>query len=111
MSKQCSIGEGCWSVVFISSRVEKKIKKFCAKNKVYKRRWETFKKVIVVSPYHNSVPKTIAKLKSKEPQSNRYRYRNDPVRIIYFVVDSTKQVFPIEINRADDVSYKKRSKR
>jgi mRNA-degrading endonuclease RelE of RelBE toxin-antitoxin system len=86
---------------------------FCAiKHKdVLVGKWSSFESDVTDNPFYHPKAKRIVKLKGKTSfPPGTYRYRKDPLRVIYFPDKSTQTVYPLEAASATDISYKKRTK-
>jgi len=74
-------------------------------------KWSSFESDVTDNPFYHPKAKRIEKLKGKTTfPTGTYRYRKDPLRVIYFPDKSTQTVYPLEAASATDISYKKRTK-
>lgn len=75
------------------------------------RKWPSFESDVTKNPYYHSKSKRIVKLKGKTTfPPGTYRYRKDPLRVIYLPEGGTQIIYPLEAASVTDVSYKKRTK-
>jgi len=75
------------------------------------QKWDYFKADVTKDPYYNPKPKRIVKLKGKTTfPGELYRYKREPLRVIYYPDGSTKTVYTIEAATTTQISYKKRTK-
>jgi len=75
------------------------------------KKWEAFERDVTINPYYHSKYRRIVKLKG--PTSfppGTYRYRNDPLRVIYYPEPKDAIIYPLEAAKVTDVSYKKKTK-
>ena len=67
---------------------------------------------VALNPLYSPVHRRITKLKgSTSYPEGSYRYRKDPLRVVYFPEKSTQTVYTLEAATADSASYKIRSKK
>jgi mRNA-degrading endonuclease RelE of RelBE toxin-antitoxin system len=75
------------------------------------KKWPSFESDVTDNPFYHPKSKRIVKLKGKTSfPPGTYRYRKDPLRVIYFPDKTTQTVYPLEAASATDISYKKRTK-
>ena len=72
------------------------------------KKWSSFEKDVSDNPFFHPKHRRITKLKMSYP-SGTYRYRKDPLRVVYYPDKEKRVVFPLEAATATDISYKKRS--
>lgn len=76
------------------------------------KKWPSFEADVAENPFYNATPKRIAKLKRGSGYPDKtYRYRKDPLRVIYIPNRDNNVVYPIEAASASSASYKRRSKK
>jgi mRNA-degrading endonuclease RelE of RelBE toxin-antitoxin system len=64
---------------------------------------------VTSNPYYHTKPKRIVKLKDSTFPKGTYRYRKDPIRVVYYPEGTTKTVFPLTVDTASKIAYKKKS--
>lgn len=75
------------------------------------KKWEKFKTVVVKDPFYHPKAKRIEKLKTSSYPDGTYRYKDEPLRVVYYPEKSTKTVYPLATGTATSITYKKRSKK
>jgi len=99
-----------WNIAYIDSQHRKEIESQYKSNTALTKRWGDFVRDVTGNPHYHPKQRRIAKLKDKKAfPPGTWRYRNEPIRVVYFPKSSTKEIFPLEVSTADKVSYKKRS--
>ena len=75
------------------------------------KKWTSFEKDVTDNPYFHPKPKRIEKLKgvTSFPRGS-YRYKREPLRVVYIPEGSTKVIYPLGAGTATSISYKKRTK-
>jgi mRNA-degrading endonuclease RelE of RelBE toxin-antitoxin system len=74
-------------------------------------KWDLFKADVTKNPFYNPKPKRIEKLKGEKTfPPGTYRYKREPLRVVYYPESSTKTVFPLEAATSTQISYKKRTR-
>jgi len=75
------------------------------------KKWPKFERDVTTDPYYHPKAKRIEKLKgSKTFPEGTYRYRDDPLRVVYYPEGQKKVVYVLEAASTTDISYKKKSK-
>lgn len=76
------------------------------------KKWPKYKASVTENPFWNHKHRRIRKLKYKSsyPEGS-YRYRDDPLRVIYIPAKSSKIIYTLAAGTASDVGYKKRSRK
>jgi len=75
------------------------------------KKWISFEKDVTSNPFYHPKHKRIMKVKTPAFSPGTYRYKKDPLRVVYFPQKEKKVIYPLEAGTATDISYKKRSKR
>ena len=81
------------------------------KDKLALKKWSKFENSVTEDPFYHPKYRRIAKLKATSYPTGTYRYRDDPLRVVYFPEGLKKIVYPLEAGTVTDISYKKRSKK
>ena len=101
-----------WKIDYLDEKHEKALRKKYTSDKRLEKRWYDFKSDVTKNPYHHPKPRRIVKLKDvKAFLKGTYRYKKEPIRVVYYPKGETKTVYPLEVAKVTDVSYKKRSSR
>lgn len=95
----------------IDPDTEKEAKESIQKKEAALEKWSGYVRDVSANPFHSPVRKRIAKLSDTSYPEGTYRYRKDPLRVVYFPERSTQTVYTLEAATADDASYKIRSKK
>lgn len=75
------------------------------------KKWDAFERDVTTNPYFHSKPRRIKKLKGKTSYpEGAYRYRNDPLRVVYYPEPESAVIYPLEAAKVTDISYKKKTK-
>lgn len=75
------------------------------------KKWPFFESDVTQNPYYHPKFMRIVKLKGKTTfPLGTYRYKRDPLRVVYLPEGSTQTIYPLEAASVTDVSYKKRTK-
>lgn len=72
------------------------------------KRWKDFERDVTSNPYYHPKKGRIEKLKDTSFKGF-YRYRNEPIRVVYHPEGSTKTIYPLDIGSSTDIKYKKKS--
>lgn len=75
------------------------------------KKWPKFETAVTEDPYHHPKPKRIVKLKATDFPEGTWRYRDDPLRVVYYPNKEERIIYPLEAATATNISYKKRSKK
>jgi len=73
------------------------------------RKWPAFVRDVTENPFYHPKHRRIAKLRGNAYPPGTYRYRKDPLRVIYYPERETNTVYPLEAASGKNISYKKRS--
>lgn len=77
-------------------------------DKLALKKWSSFERDVSDNPFYHPKHRRIAKLKVSYPPGT-CRYRNDPLRVVYYPDKVKRVVFPLEAGTTTGISYKKRS--
>lgn len=100
---------GNWKIAYPDSRTEKKIKLLIDSDSYIEGRWEHFENDVSNNPFYHPKPRRIMKLKGITGYPpGTFRYKNEPLRVLYLPNKETKTVYPLEANTTNKISYKKR---
>jgi mRNA-degrading endonuclease RelE of RelBE toxin-antitoxin system len=102
---------GKWTIGYLDEKYEKKIEEKYKSNTQLEKKWKDFKRDVTQNPYYHPKPKRIVKLKDSSYGKGIYRYKNEPIRVVYYPEKSSKIIYPLAVATATDVSYKRRSSR
>jgi mRNA-degrading endonuclease RelE of RelBE toxin-antitoxin system len=73
------------------------------------KKWSSFERDVSDNPFYHPKHKRIRKLKVSSYPPGTYRYKKEPLRVVYYPDKVKRVVFPLEAGTATDMSYKKRS--
>jgi len=101
---------GKWKIGYKDEKHKKEIEKEYQSDTQLKKRWKDFETDVTQNPYYHPKRKRIVKLKdTKSFHKGTYRYRKDPIRVVYYPEKKDKIIYPLEVATVTTVSYKKRS--
>jgi len=74
------------------------------------KKWPKYETSVTQNPFFHIKPKRVKKLASGSsfPEGS-YRFRDDPLRVVYYPDKPSRTVITLSAGTASDVSYKKRS--
>jgi len=75
------------------------------------KKWKKFETAVAKNPFHHPKPKRIEKLQSSTYPKGTWRFKDEPLRVVYYPNKETKVVYPLEAGTATNISYKRRSKK
>lgn len=76
------------------------------------KKWPKFEVSMAENPFYHPKHRRIAKLeKGSAFPPGTYRYRDDPLRVVYYPNKETHIVYPLAAGTATDIPYKKKSKK
>lgn len=75
------------------------------------KKWNKFQTVVTANPFFHPKHKRIVKLKATTYPTGTYRYKDEPLRVVYYPDKKHKIVYPLEAATATKISYKRRSSR
>jgi mRNA-degrading endonuclease RelE of RelBE toxin-antitoxin system len=107
---QSEVDETKWRIGYYDEEHESEILDKATSTKQLSKKWDHFVQDVTANPYHHTKPKRIVKLKDNTifPKGT-WRYRHDPLRVVYYPEGVKKIVYPLEVASATEVSYKKKS--
>jgi mRNA-degrading endonuclease RelE of RelBE toxin-antitoxin system len=105
---QNEIDETRWKIGYQDDDHEKEIKDKANSTAELAKRWKDFERDVTINPYYHHKKGRIEKLKDTAYKGN-YRYRNEPIRVVYYPEGATKTVYPLNVGSSTDIKYKKRS--
>ena len=73
------------------------------------KKWKKYESDVTDSPFFHPKPKRIKKLAGSKFPPGAYRYRNDPLRVVYYPQKGDRTIFTLGAGSASNISYKKRS--
>lgn len=75
------------------------------------KKWASFEIDVTKNPFFHPKYRRIKKLEGKTTfPPGTYRYRKDPLRVVYYPEKETRVVYPLEVATTTQISYKKRTK-
>lgn len=76
------------------------------------KKWPSFEANVADNPFFHPKAKRIKKLeKGTSFPDGTYRYRNDPLRVVYYPDKDDRTVYPLAAGSASNIAYKKKSKK
>lgn len=103
---------GEWKIGYQDEKHRREIEEEYKADTQLEKRWKNFEIDVTHDPYYHPKHKRIVKLKdTKSFPDGTYRYRNDPIRVVYYPEGTNKIIYPLEVATVTTVSYKKRSRR
>jgi len=76
------------------------------------KKWPNFEKDVTSNPFFHPKHRRIVKLKGgKTFPPDSYRYRNNPLTVVYLPEGTTKTIFCLDAASTTQISYKKRSRK
>lgn len=90
---------------------EKEAKTSIRKKQTALEKWQSYHDDVSANPFYSSVPRRVAKLKGTSYPDGTYRYRKDPLRVVYFPEKSTQTIYTLEAATSATAAYKIRSKK
>ena len=107
-----SNSEKDWEVKYLNDsyekKIEKKIKLLSKSGETIIKKWKKFEADVTDNPYQNDTFKRIVKLRPGSGFPDAYRYRNDPLRVVYLPKGEEKVIYPLAVGTTTDIPYKKR---
>ena len=74
------------------------------------KKWPKFETDVSNDPFFHPNHRRISKLEGTQFPKGSYRYRYDPLRVVYYPEKADRIVYPLDAGTSTDISYKKRSK-
>ena len=76
------------------------------------KKWPKFEETVTENPFYHPKHRRIAKLeKGTKFPLGTYRFRDDPLRVVYFPNKESRVVYPLAAGTASNIAYKKKSKK
>jgi len=100
---------GTWKIGYKDERDKKGIEKEYKSDTRLEKKWKDFERDVTRNPFYHPKPKRIEKLRDTPYPDGSWRYKKDPIRVVYYPEGSTKIVYPLAVSSATDIPYKKRS--
>jgi len=97
-----------WTIGYQDEKHKKVITDKATSTAELTKRWKYFERDVTSNPYHHIKKGRIEKLKDTSFKGS-YRYRNEPIRVVYYPEGKTKTVFPLDVGTSTDIKYKKKS--
>ncbi len=99
-----------WTIDYADDEHKEDIKASYSSDPRLKKRWGDFERDVTNNPFRHPKPRRIVKLKDESLYGKgTYRYRNEPIRVVYYPEKKEKIVYPIEVASAENISYKRKS--
>ena len=73
------------------------------------KKWDKYEADVTADPFFHPKPRRISKIAGTSFPEGSYRYRDDPLRVVYFPNRTSKTVVTLSAGSATDIKYKKRS--
>jgi mRNA-degrading endonuclease RelE of RelBE toxin-antitoxin system len=106
---QTDLDETKWEIDYQDEDHEREIIEKAYSTTELKEKWGRFVEDVTQNPYFHPKHQRIVKLKDSTYPKGSRRYRNDPIRVVYYPEGKTKKVYPLDVGTATDIRYKKRS--
>ncbi|MBW2708093.1 MAG: hypothetical protein JRD04_02220 [Deltaproteobacteria bacterium] len=74
------------------------------------KKWPKFEADVAGNPFFHPKHRRIAKLDLPSFPKGSYRYRDDPLRVVYYPNKKDRTVYPLAADTTTNIAYKKRSK-
>lgn len=100
---------GEWKIEYEDEAHEQEIREQYTSDSRLEKLWPSFERDVTTNPYHHHKHKRIVKMKDSSFQKGTYRYKKEPMRVVYYPEGKEKVIYPLEVAKAEDISYKKRS--
>ena len=75
------------------------------------KKWPKFESAVTDNPFYHPKPKRIEKLKATAYPDGTWRYKDEPLRVVYYPDKKSRIVYPLAAGTATDIPYKIRSKK
>lgn len=103
-------GTGTWRIEYQDGKHQKEVEEKYKSDTKLEKRWKDFERDVTHNPYYHPKPKRIEKLKDTSfGKGKLWRYRNEPIRVVYYPEGREKIIYPISVTNATDAPYKRRS--
>lgn len=73
------------------------------------KKWPKFESTVTKNPFYHPKQKRIEKLSSATYPEGSWRYRDDPLRVVYYPNKEKKIIYPLDAGTATNIPYKRRS--
>jgi len=73
------------------------------------KKWPKYESAVTSDPFYHPKPKRIEKLSGTSYPEGTYRFRDDPLRVVYYPDKTTNTVFTLGAGTSTDIKYKRRS--
>jgi len=100
---------GKWAIAYLDEKHKKEIEGRYKSDTQLEKRWKDFERDVTQNPYYHTKYKRIVKLKDSPYPEGSYRYKNEPIRVVYYPEKSNNIVYPLAVGTATDIPYKRRS--
>jgi mRNA-degrading endonuclease RelE of RelBE toxin-antitoxin system len=100
---------GKWEIGYEDEKRKKKIEKEYKSDTRLEKKWKDFEKDVTQNPFYHVKPKRIEKLRDTSFPKGTWRYRKDPIRVVYFPEKKRKIIYPLAVTTTTAAPYKKRS--
>jgi len=97
-----------WKIGYQDEEHEKEITGKANSTADLSERWKDFERDVTNDPFYHPKFRRIMKLKDTSFKGY-WRYRKDPIRVVYYPEGSTKTIYPLDIGTSTDIRYKKKS--
>jgi len=95
----------------IDAEYADQVKSSILKNERALKKWPKFVTAVTANPFYHSKSKRIEKMFATTYPPGSWRYKDEPLRVVYFPDKETRTIYPLEAGTTLDMAYKKRSKR
>lgn len=76
------------------------------------KKWSKFEDAVTANPFFHPKHRRIKKLqKGTSFPPGAHRFRDDPLRVVYYPEKEKRTVFPLAAGSSTDIAYKKKSKK
>lgn len=100
---------GKWKIDYEDEKHRKEIEEEYKSDTQLEKRWKNFEKDVTQNPFYHPKAKRIEKIRDTSYPKGTWRYRNDPIRVVYYPEKSSKIIYPLAVGTPTTISYKKRS--
>lgn len=90
---------------------EQKAKSSISEEVAALKKWGKFQTAVATNPFFHPKHKRIVKFKTTTYPPETYRYKDEPLRVVYYPDKKSKIVYPLEAGTSTKMSYKRRSSR
>ncbi|GAH38553.1 unnamed protein product [marine sediment metagenome] len=86
-------------------------KESIASNTLALKRWNSFEEDVIDNPFYHPKSKRIKKLKTTSYPEGTYRYKKEPLRVVYYLNREKRTIYPLDAGTSTNIAYKRRSHR